>query len=444
MLTMNPNNTIAVKKNEVTVNTPALGHNDIAALVKADRVHTSLYTSPELFELELDRIFSKTWVWVAHSSELPQAGSFKTTEIGTQPVIVVRDRQGEIHTMLNRCRHRAATVCEHRTGKTNSFVCPYHGWGYALDGSLRGVPHPESYAEQLEKDQLGLRKLRTEQYAGMIFATFNQDIEPLDDYLGAAKKWIDLFMKQGAGYPIKTGPAHRFRFPGNWKIQLENTTDGYHFPVVHRSFLSSVNKQTEEMLNFVGGSGYVEDLGHGHSVMVMIPDLTDLEADLDAPIPERFIELAEALRADHDEQQVRRIVRAVGGTGFNVNIFPNIACSMAFFRVLQPISVNETEIHHAVITMDGGPEVANQARLRIHEHFQGPMGFGTPDDSEAWERVQRGATAGRDLWIMLNRGLAREVPTVDGLRSDVSAETGMRAAYRMWKKLMTENADGHL
>ncbi|MFZ4831742.1 aromatic ring-hydroxylating oxygenase subunit alpha [Rouxiella sp. Mn2063] len=435
---------MTVKKTKATTNTPALGHNDIAALVKADRVHTSLYTSPELFELELDRIFSKTWVWVAHSSELPQAGSFKTTEIGTQPVIVVRDRQGEIHTMLNRCRHRAATVCEHRTGKTNSFVCPYHGWGYALDGSLRGVPHPESYADQLEKDQLGLRTLRTEQYAGMIFATFNQDIEPLDDYLGAAKKWIDLFMKQGAGYPIKTGPAHRFRFPGNWKIQLENTTDGYHFPVVHRSFLSSVNKQTEEMLNFVGGSGYVEDLGHGHSVMVMIPDLTDLEADLDAPIPERFVELAEALRADHDEQQVRRIVRAVGGTGFNVNIFPNVACSMAFFRVLQPISVNETEIHHAVITMDGGPEVANQARLRIHEHFQGPMGFGTPDDSEAWERVQRGATAGRDLWIMLNRGLAGEAPTVDGVRSDVSAETGMRAAYRMWKKLMTEDTDGYL
>ncbi|MGG2076256.1 SRPBCC family protein [Lelliottia nimipressuralis] len=60
---------------------------------------------------------------------------------------------------------------------------------------------------------------------------------------------------------MKTGPAHRFRFPGNWKIQLENTTDGYHFPVVHRSFLSSVDKQTEEMLNFVDGSGYVEDLG---------------------------------------------------------------------------------------------------------------------------------------------------------------------------------------
>lgn len=95
---------------------------EIAALVQRDRVHTSLYTSETLFRLELERIFSKTWVWVAHTSEIPESGSFKTTEIGTQPVIVVRDRKGNVHTLLNRCRHRAATVCEHRSGKTNSFV----------------------------------------------------------------------------------------------------------------------------------------------------------------------------------------------------------------------------------------------------------------------------------------------------------------------------------
>ena len=193
-----------------------------------------------------------------------------------------------------------------------------------------------------------------------------------------------------------------------------------------------------DMLDFVDGSGYVEDLGNGHSVMVMIPDLIDLEANLDLPIPTRFETLAQELRDEGiEDMQVRRIVRAVGGSGFNLNVFPNVACSMAFFRVLQPISVNETEIHHAVITMDGGPAVANRYRLRLHEHFQGPMGFGTPDDSEAWERVQKGAGAGADLWIMLNRGLPGEKPSEDGLVSDVSAETGMRAAYQQWKKMMS-------
>jgi phenylpropionate dioxygenase-like ring-hydroxylating dioxygenase large terminal subunit len=405
--------------------------------VQTDRVHTSLYTDPAIFEAEMDKIFSSTWVWVAHASEVPEAGSFKNTYIGRQPVIVVRDRKQKVHVLLNRCRHRAATVCEGKKGKINSFVCPYHGWSYSLDGALRGVPHPESYADQLEKGELGLVSLRVEEYAGMLFATFNNDVEPLVDYLGPAKKWMDLFMKQGGGFPVKVQGEHRFRFPGNWKIQLENTTDAYHFPLVHKSFLSSVDKQTEEMLDFVTGTGYVEDLGNGHSVMVMIPALVDLEAELDAPIPERFAALADELRAEGTpDDEVRRIVRAVGGSGFNLNLFPNVACSMAFFRVLQPISVTETEIHHAVITMDGGPQAANQARLRMHEHFQGPMGFGTPDDSEAWERVQKGSSSGQDLWIMLNRGLAGEKETADGRASDVSAETGMRAAYQQWKKLM--------
>ena len=416
---------------------PAKASCNYQELVKHDRVHTSLYTDPAIFDDEMDRVFYSTWVWVGHASEIPEAGSFKTTYVGKQPVIVARDRKMKVHVLLNRCRHRGATVCEHKKGKATSFVCPYHGWSYATDGSLRGVPHPEGYADILEKGDHPLVGLRVEEYAGMIFATFKDDIESLDTYLGAAKKWMDLFMKQGGGYPVKAGNAHRFRFPGNWKIQLENTTDAYHFPLVHKSFLSSVDQQTLDMLDFVEGSGYVEDLGNGHSVMVMIPDLIDLEANLDAPIPARFEELAQQLREKHSEEEVRRIVRAVGGSGFNLNIFPNIACSMAFFRVLQPIAVDETEIHHVVLTMDGGPEEANRARLRMHEHFQGPMGFGTPDDSEAWERVQKGAGAGKDLWILMNRGLPKEVETEDGRRSDVSAETGMRAAYQQWKKLMT-------
>lgn len=411
---------------------------DLADLVRADRAHTSLYTDPAIFEQEMDRIFASCWVWVAHVSEVKEAGDYKSTYVGRQPVVVVRDRKQKIHVLLNRCRHRAATVCEEKKGRTNSFVCPYHGWSYGLDGSLRGVPHPESYGQCLDKGEYPLKSLRVEEYAGMVFATFREDIEPLADWLGPAKKWMDLFMKQGGGYPIKVAGEHRFRFPGNWKIQLENTTDGYHFPVVHKSFLSSVDEQTERMLDFVNGPGFVEDLGNGHSVMVMIPELVDLEENLDAPIPARFAELAEELRKEgHDEAKVRRIVRAVGGSGFNLNLFPNIACSMAFFRVLRPVSVNETEIHHAVITMDGGPTAANRARLRLHEHFQGPMGFGTPDDSEAWERVQKGAQAGTDLWILLNRGLPGERITEDGRAGDVSAETGMRAAYQQWKKLMT-------
>lgn len=412
-------------------------------LVRGDSVHGSMYTDPEIFKQEMRRIFGNTWVWVAHASEIPDAGSYKTSHVGDQPVIVARDRKGEVHVMLNRCRHRGATVCEGRKGNTRSFVCPYHGWSYAMDGELRAIPYPESYGDCLDKRELPLVRLRVEQYAGLIFATFREEIEPLAEFLGPARKWIDLFMKQGGGYPVKVAGEHRFTYDGNWKIQLENTTDAYHFPLVHKSFLSSVDEQTVRIFDFVQGDGFVEDLGNGHSVMVMIPSLVDLGENLDEPIPERFAELADELRGRYDEQHVRRIVRAVGGTGFNLNLFPNVACSMAFLRVLRPLAVDRTEIHHVALVMDGGPEEANQARLRLHEFFQGPMGFGTPDDAEAWTRVQKGAAAGaqgfaHDPRILVNRGLAGEKATADGFASDVSAETGMRAAYRQWKKMMKD------
>jgi phenylpropionate dioxygenase-like ring-hydroxylating dioxygenase large terminal subunit len=406
-------------------------------LVRPDRARTTLYTDPAIFETEMTKVFENTWIWVAHASEIPQPGDFKTAMVGRQPVIVARDRKGVVHVHVNRCRHRAATLCEIRSGRASSFVCPYHGWSYGLDGTLRSVPYETGYGGELDKSAFPLRSLRVESYAGLIFACFRHDIEPLADFLGSARIWIDLFMKQGGGYPVKTLGEHRFRFPGNWKIQLENTTDAYHFPLVHRSFLTAVDPETGEMLDMMNNGGYVEDLGNGHSVMVMIPELVDLDENPDAEIPEKFRALAAELATDHSDREVRRIVRAVGGAGFNLNLFPNLACSLAFFRVLQPISVKETEIRHIAIGMDGGPPAANRARMRIHEFFQGPMGFGSPDDAEVWDRVQRGAQGGPDLWVMLHRGLSEETPQPDGhRRGDVSAETGMRAAYQQWKQMM--------
>lgn len=412
---------------------------DYAALVQDDRVHTSLYRDPAIFDAEMEKIFSTTWVWVAHTSEVPTKNSFKTTFVGKQPVIVTRDKEDQIHVLLNRCRHRASSVCEARRGKTSVFVCPYHGWSYDVDGGLRKVPHMGGYDDSFDKADYGLKSLRVEEYAGLIFATFNDDIEPLADFLGPAKKWIDLFMKQSAGYGVKANGEHRFRYPGNWKIQLENTTDAYHFPIVHKTFLTSLDDDTEDLFDVLNQGGWVEDLGNGHSVMVMIPDLIDLDDNLDAPIPDRFEDLAQELRTEgHTEAQVRKVVRAVGGTGFNLNLFPNLACSMAFFRVLRPITVEETEVTHVVIGMNGGPEAGNRKRMRLHEHFQGPMGFGTPDDAEGWERVQRGSQSGDDLWIMVNRSANRDASEALGSNSsDASAETGMRAAYSMWKRMMS-------
>jgi anthranilate 1,2-dioxygenase (deaminating, decarboxylating) large subunit len=416
--------------------TPASSYGD---LVQGAAVDPSVYTDPAIFEAELEKIFYRTWVWVGHESELRNAGDFKRAAIGRQPVIVVRDRSGTIHVLENRCRHRGATVCEKRQGNATGFTCPYHSWSYGLDGKLRALPYPDGYEDVIEKADFPLRSLRVGVYAGMIFASFNPEVEPLDEFLGNAKPWIDRFMKQGAGYPIKTQGEHKFTFRGNWKIQLENTTDGYHFPVVHKTFLESVDSETSQMLSFMTDEQAVtRSLGNGHSVMVMVPEHVDLDVDDGAEmLQERFQHVIDALSKDFPPEKVRRIVRSLHGAGFNLNLFPNVSMSMSFFRVLHPVSVDETQIRHIALGMDGGPEIANRERLRIHEHFQGPFGFGSPDDAEAWERVQAGAHTGKTAPLLVNRGLNRE--RVDGNGDHVSHatdETGMRAAYAMWKTMM--------
>ncbi|WP_205792708.1 aromatic ring-hydroxylating dioxygenase subunit alpha [Burkholderia sp. Ac-20353] len=410
-------------------------------LVQTDRVSPTLYNDEKIFEAELDRIFYNTWVWVAHESELPNPGDFRTTTIGRQPVIVVRDKTGQVNVLQNRCRHRGATVCEQAKGNAKGFTCPYHAWSYGLDGALRALPFGDGYEGIAEKSELPLGKLKVGIYQGLIFASFNHDVEPLEDYLGGAKPWIDLFMKQGAGFPLRTNGEHKFRFKGNWKIQLENTTDGYHFPVVHSSWLKSVDQETADTITSFMSSdaAIVRSLGNGHGICLMVPELTDLDDDNGAPLPERFNELAASLEADYPPEQVRRIIRSVLGVGFNVNLFPNLALSMSFLRVLRPISVNETEIRHIALALDGGPEAVNRERLRIHEHFQGPFGFGSTDDAEAWERVQRGASAGPDLPILVNRGLNREVTEDNGEKTaHATDETAMRGAYAQWLKVMEQ------
>lgn len=410
-------------------------------LVERDRFSAALYTDPAIFALELDRIFHRTWVWVAHESEIAQPGDFKTTEVGSLPVIVSRDRDGQVHVLLNRCRHRATTVCEQAKGNTTAFVCPYHAWRYALDGRLVGIPYEDGYNDVLEKKDLPLQSLKVGIYNGLVFASADKNPQSLDSHLGAAKPWIDLFMHQGGGFPIKVAGSHKFRFKGNWKIQLENTTDAYHFPFVHRSFVHSLDAEAAKgFTDFIRQDGpFVQSLGNGHSVAVFFPDQVDIKtAKDDSPIPDAYREIADQLAEQYPKERVRWILRAIGGVGFNLNLFPNIGLSVAFLRELRPLAADQTEIRHIALSMDGGPDAVNRMRLRVHEKFQGACGFGSPDDMEAWERVQRGAMADRDdMWVLLNRGLSRERTGADGAAtSHVSDETGMREAYAMWKRMM--------
>ena len=243
-------------------------------LVQEDRVHASLYTQPQIFEDELEKIFYKVWVFIGHESEISNAGDFLTRTIGRQPVIMNRGKDQNISVFLNRCAHRGTAVCPVERGNTKYFVCPYHGWTYDLNGSLSGVPYPGAYGKDFKKEDHGLpQPARCDSYRGFIFVSLSPEGPSPDENLGKAKKLIDhsCELSQQGEIQLSAGWL-KHRYHSNWKMIPENDTDGYHLGITHRAFLRVVGTQ---YARFVGEEDSIKavlrDWGNGHSEIEWAP-----------------------------------------------------------------------------------------------------------------------------------------------------------------------------
>ncbi|HTW87360.1 MAG TPA: aromatic ring-hydroxylating dioxygenase subunit alpha [Candidatus Binataceae bacterium] len=380
---------------------------DYDALVKPDRVHSRLYTDPEIFDDEMDRIFHRGWVFVGHANEVPKPGDFRLKRIGRQPVIMVRDLAGQVHLLLNRCRHRGATVCQDQHGNARSFRCAYHGWTYKLDGTLAGVPYPDGYDQQFRREEYGLVKVpRMSEHRGFIFGSVSPAGITLEAHLGRAlgllDRWIDQVSK-GGELDASIG-LHKYHYRGNWKLQVENSLDGYHPPFVHQSVLLALQKEEANLVD--GAQGTTSDLGGGH------------------------VTLTQAVPVSQ------------AGTVILL-IFPNLALVGIQMRIIQPVSVNHTEVTVIPTLIKGAAEQATTFRLREHEGFFGSAGGGSPDDTEVFERVQAGFEATLEPWILFARGRHRERtdPTM-GIVGDLRDEVSQRGVWRQWSKLMNRRSEG--
>lgn len=412
------------------------------ALVRDDGVHREIYRDPKIFALEMERIFKQTWVFMAHDSELTGPGDYLTLRIGAEPVVLVRGEDGQVRVLVNRCRHRGAIVCELAAGNAKSFRCQYHGWTYRNDGQLVGVPYPERHSGDV-RERLGLLALpRVQSYRGLIFASFNPGVPSLAEHLGpGVMGYVDRFLDQCLDLPLVAHrQAHRIAMDANWKLQLENGMDGYHAGFTHRSFFDVMQRRTGSSVRYASGLPTATSRAFRNGHCAIDPETASRKPLVTrvATLPEAAERLA-ALRRRVGDDRYEDFLTGLPGAGINVGIFPNLQLIGIHIRRIEPVSVNRTVVSVRPLMVDGAPDEVNWLRLRYHELFYGPAGFGQPDDFEMFERVEAGLGDTHDGWFRFERGYGREERRDDGdtALGNVTDETPQRGQYRQWATLMT-------
>src|SRR6266852_4846858 len=401
-------------------------------LVQEDRAHRLIYTDPAIFEAEMTHIFGGTWTYLAHESEIPNDNDFITRRMGLRPLIIVRDSNGKVRALYNRCTHRGTTLCRWDKGNSKSFQCPYHGWNFLNTGKLRGVPWPEGYAADMRDPKYNLAQVpRVESYRGFIFGTLNMDALPLVEHLGAIAPIIDEWLDRNPGGKVVVCEANRFRYKGNWKLAYDNSCDGYHVAYSHRSLLETENRfagdNAKGMAYYKNSPDslamYMRYTGRGNHFKDKRPNLEKRPGGLWA------LESAHPGMEHYEAECIRRF----GDRAFSLLDLPGF----------EPVSVEETNaIWYGTMVVDDGTlgDAAtdiNALRMRTQEGFPN---FGEVDDIANFEQIQRGLMALEDEWVYMHRGLGipdRVKTHADGtITAPATDEAFMREHFKEWKRLM--------
>ena len=242
---------------------------DYKTLVQDDRIHATLYTDPRIFDDEMERIFRRgLGLRRATTARSRARATSSPRRVGTEPVIMVRGKDGGVSVLVNRCMHRGTMVCAADRGSARTFTCPYHGWTYDISGELLGVPYPGGYAA-FDKSAHGLtRAPRLSSYRGFVFASLSPTGVSLAEHLGPATRLIDRSCDLSPAGEIElTAGWVKHRCAANWKALPENDSDGYHLGFVHRALFSTVRSQYQRVVGderrsrrscATGATGHIE------------------------------------------------------------------------------------------------------------------------------------------------------------------------------------------
>lgn len=416
-------------------------------------VKPAIYTDEALYQLELERVFGRTWLFLAHESQIPAPGDFFNTFMGEDPVLVVRQKDGTISVMMNQCRHRGMKLCHADSGNTRAFTCPYHGWAFQTDGTLQSVPlEKEAYRGKLDKSRWGLVKVpRVESYKGLIFGNWDETAPDLTTYLGDMAWYLDGFLDRREGGTEVVGGVHKWMIECNWKFAAEQfCSDQYHAPYTHASAIQVLaptpqNKPDGSPLGdgqtqrpaWANGLGGVQFAGKGHGSAFFFTENADANVWVGGAVSEYF-------RETYAEAEARLgKVRALRLAGHNT-MFPTLSWlnGTQTLRVWHPRGPNRIEVWVFCIADKAAPAAVKEALKCSHARAFGPAGFLEQDDSENWIEVQkvlRGYKA-RQASFCMQMGLGFEERRDDGIpgvTNGTFAETAARGFYQHWVELMT-------
>ena len=404
-------------------------------------VNRRIFVDPEIYRAEIEHIFARCWLYLAHDTQIPKPGDYVQVMMGEEPVLVCRDADGTINAFMNTCLHRGNKVCRSDVGNVKSFQCPYHGWTYNVRGDLIGVPgHSDLYHGELDRRQWGLPKVaKVDSYRGMIFGTFDPGAPTLDEYLGDIKWGLDMLFDQGELTAVPG--VMRWQMDVNWKFASDNAIgDMYHGFWSHRSaFLAGHTAGNGAASNasltpsLTNGFTMVTKYGHGFNASYVVD-------------PGRF-DPGNPLLAWRFDPKVQgelgplraRVNRA------NLLVFPNLFVNTGSRDLMlrNPMGPTKIEIWKTgLVDANVSPEAQRAAVRATNRHF-GPAGMFEQDDGENWDlstAAARGTVSQRyDLNYAMGLGNGELVddgqspPRFDTLTNE-HAQLWM---FRVWSELMS-------
>ena len=431
----------------------------------SSRVPFWAYTDAQLYQQELNKIFyGAHWCYVGLDVEIPNTGDYKLSHVGERQVLMVRDRIAPkdrgtdtgIRVVENRCAHRGVRFCQTQHGNARSFVCPYHQWTYKLNGDLAGLPFKDGVKdgdavnggmpEGFDIKDHGLTKLRVAVLHGLVFATFSDSVESLEDYLGPnIIPWINrIFKIDGGARKLTLLGYNRQRIPGNWKLMMENIKDPYHPGLLHTWFVTFGLWRADQK------SRMLMDEHGRHAVMLSRRNEGGQSAAISG-VRQDVTEGVTSFKANmalHDDRLLDVVPEAWwqvdDPSNPGTDITPTVTMITLFPSLIIQQQVNSLSTRHIVPRGEGEfdfvwthfgfaddmPEMT-QRRLRQANLF-GPAGFVSADDGEVIEFSQSGfkqaGDAGSTLCELGGTG-------VQGAEHMVT-ETLIRSMYAYWRKVM--------